>query len=51
MADPQAQVGAIDDATHTLYASDPFSDTISVINTATCRATNTRQAARKRRRR
>ena len=31
-------VGAIDDATHTLYAADPYSDTVSVINTATCNA-------------
>jgi YVTN family beta-propeller protein len=41
MADPQANVGDIDPATHTLYASDPFSDTVSVINTATCNATHT----------
>jgi DNA-binding beta-propeller fold protein YncE len=41
MAHPQANVGAVDDATHTLYASDPYSDTVSVINTATCNATHT----------
>jgi DNA-binding beta-propeller fold protein YncE len=43
MADPQANVGvgSIDEATHTLYAADPFSDTVSVINTATCNATHT----------
>jgi DNA-binding beta-propeller fold protein YncE len=41
MADPEANVGAVDDATHTLYASDPFSDTVSVINTATCNAGDT----------
>ncbi len=41
MADPQANVGSIDHATHTLYASDPFSDTVSVINTATCNAGHT----------
>ncbi len=41
MAHPQANVGTIDEATHTLYASDPFSDTVSVINTATCNAGNT----------
>ena len=43
MADPQANMGAgsIDQATHTLYAADPFSDTVSVINTATCNATHT----------
>jgi len=41
MADPQANMGAIDQATHTLYASDPFTDTVSVINTATCNAAHT----------
>jgi DNA-binding beta-propeller fold protein YncE len=41
MADPQANVGSIDHATHTLYASDPFSDSVSVINTATCNARHT----------
>ena len=43
MADPEANLGAgsIDQATHTLYAADPFSDTVAVINTATCNATNT----------
>ena len=41
IAHPQANVGAVDDATHTLYASDPFSDTVSVINTATCNAGDT----------
>jgi DNA-binding beta-propeller fold protein YncE len=41
MAHPQASVGAIDRATHTLYASDPFSGTVAVINTATCNATRT----------
>jgi YVTN family beta-propeller protein len=41
MADPDANVGAIDDATHTLYVSDPYSDTISVIDTATCNAKRT----------
>jgi DNA-binding beta-propeller fold protein YncE len=41
MPDPQANVGAIDHATRTLYASDPFSDTVSVINTATCNAADT----------
>ena len=41
--DPQANIkaGSIDQATHTLYASDPFSDTTSVINTAACNATHT----------
>jgi DNA-binding beta-propeller fold protein YncE len=38
---PQANVGSIDDVTHTLYASDPFSDTVAVINTAACNATHT----------
>jgi DNA-binding beta-propeller fold protein YncE len=48
MAHPQANVtaGSIDEATHTLYASDPFSDTTSVINTATCNATHTAGCAK-----
>jgi DNA-binding beta-propeller fold protein YncE len=41
MADPQANVGSIDRSTHTLYASDPFSDTVSAINIAHCNATDT----------
>jgi DNA-binding beta-propeller fold protein YncE len=41
MADPEANTGAIDQATHTLYASDPFTDTVSIINTATCNAAHT----------
>jgi DNA-binding beta-propeller fold protein YncE len=41
MASPQANVGSIDHATHTLYASNPLSDTVAVINTATCNAENT----------
>jgi DNA-binding beta-propeller fold protein YncE len=41
MADPQANVGDIDQATHTFYASDPFSDTVSIIDTATCNAAHT----------
>jgi DNA-binding beta-propeller fold protein YncE len=41
MPDPEANVGSIDAATHTLYASDPFSDAVAVINTATCNARNT----------
>ena len=42
MADPGANVGAIDQATHTLYASDESSSgTVEVINTATCNATHT----------
>ena len=38
MPDPQANVGGIDHATHTLYASDPFSDKVAVINTVACNA-------------
>jgi DNA-binding beta-propeller fold protein YncE len=38
MANSQANVGSIDHATHTLYASNPSSDTVAVINTATCNA-------------
>jgi DNA-binding beta-propeller fold protein YncE len=42
MPDPGASVGAIDQATHTLYASDGSpSGTVAVINTATCNATST----------
>jgi DNA-binding beta-propeller fold protein YncE len=43
MTSVQANMGAgsLDEATHTLYASNPFSDTVAVINTATCNATNT----------
>ena len=41
MAHPQANIGTVDHATHTLYAADQFSGTVSVINTATCNATNT----------
>jgi len=42
MPDPGAEVGAIDQATHTLYASDGSpSGTVAVINTATCNATIT----------
>jgi DNA-binding beta-propeller fold protein YncE len=41
MAHPQANVGAIDRASHTLYASDPFSGTVAVINTAACNAART----------
>jgi YVTN family beta-propeller protein len=40
-AHPYEQVGAIDDQTHTLYVGDVFSDTVAVINTATCNATDT----------
>jgi DNA-binding beta-propeller fold protein YncE len=40
-AGPFANLGAIDSATHTLYASDSSSGTVSVINTATCNATRT----------
>ncbi len=48
MKDPQAnvRVGSIDEATHTLYASDPFSNTVSVINTAACNATHTAGCAK-----
>ena len=38
---PDPNVGAIDPATHTLYVSNAFSDTVSVINTATCNAADT----------
>jgi DNA-binding beta-propeller fold protein YncE len=38
---PQANLAAVDDATHTLYAADPVAGTVAVINTATCNASNT----------
>jgi DNA-binding beta-propeller fold protein YncE len=41
MADPNANVGAIDDTTHTLYASDPYGRAVSVINISTCNAADT----------
>ena len=41
MAHPQANVGTVDRATHTLYAADPLAGTVSVINTASCNATDT----------
>ena len=42
MPDPGANVGAIDAATHTLYAADQApSGTLAVINTATCNARHT----------
>ncbi len=41
MTSLQANVGAIDQATHTLYASNPLSDTTAVINTAACNASHT----------
>jgi DNA-binding beta-propeller fold protein YncE len=48
MAHRQANIkaGSIDEATHTLYASDPFSDTVSVINIAACNATHTAGCAK-----
>ena len=39
--DPGANVGAIDAATHTLYAADPPSNNVFLINTATCNAEDT----------
>ena len=41
MPDPQANLSNVVQSTHTLYASDPFSDTVSVINTAACNAKHT----------
>jgi DNA-binding beta-propeller fold protein YncE len=41
MAHPFANIGTVDDTTHTLYASDTLSNTVSVINTATCNAEDT----------
>ena len=39
--DPGANVGAIDEATHTLYAARPAVRNVSLINTATCNAEHT----------
>ena len=42
MPDPGANVGAVDEATHTLYAADEAaSGTLAVINTATCNSRHT----------
>ena len=41
MPDPQANLSPIAAASHTLYASDPFSDTVSVVNTTACNAHHT----------
>jgi DNA-binding beta-propeller fold protein YncE len=41
MTDPQANVGGIDQATHTLYAADPFDGKVAVIDTAACNAGHT----------
>jgi len=41
MPDPQANVGGIDQGTHTLYAADPFSEKVAVIDTAACNAAHT----------
>ena len=41
IGDPNASVGAIDDAFHTLYAADSTGGTIAIINTATCNAGDT----------
>jgi DNA-binding beta-propeller fold protein YncE len=47
VAHPRADVGAIDDATHTLYASDPAAGVVEVINTAACNAGDTTSCADK----
>jgi DNA-binding beta-propeller fold protein YncE len=47
MGHPLANVGTVDDATHTLYAADPDAGTVAVINTATCNADNTTGCASK----
>jgi DNA-binding beta-propeller fold protein YncE len=41
VADPGANIGAIDAATHTLYVADPPSQNVFMVNTATCNATDT----------
>lgn len=40
-AHPQANLGSIDQATHTLYAADTFSDTVSAIDITHCNAHDT----------
>jgi DNA-binding beta-propeller fold protein YncE len=47
MADPQANLldTSFDDVTHTLYAVNPYSGTVAVINTAHCNATDTTRCA------
>ena len=46
VADPGANVGTIDKAAHTLYAADPPSQNVFMINIATCNATNTSGCAK-----
>jgi DNA-binding beta-propeller fold protein YncE len=41
MPHPQANLSPVDHKTHTLYASDPFANTISVIDVAHCNAADT----------
>jgi DNA-binding beta-propeller fold protein YncE len=41
MPDPMTAMGAIDDATHTLYVAESFRAAVAMINTATCNATDT----------
>ena len=41
MPDPMTAMGAIDDATHTLYVAESFRASVAMINTATCNATDT----------
>jgi DNA-binding beta-propeller fold protein YncE len=41
MPDPMSEMGAIDDATHTLYVGESFGTQVAVINIATCTATDT----------
>ena len=41
MGHPLANLAAVDDVTHTLYAADPADGTVAVINTATCNAGHT----------
>jgi DNA-binding beta-propeller fold protein YncE len=36
----QANLGALDPSTHTLYAADPFGDTVTAIDTSACNAIN-----------
>ena len=41
VAHPIANVSAVDDATHTLYAADPTAGTVAAINTGTCNVHHT----------
>jgi DNA-binding beta-propeller fold protein YncE len=47
MGHPAANVGAVDDGTHTLYAADPAAGIVAVIDTATCNARHTTDCSKR----